>query len=184
MKFAIKSRWSSRVVCEVEIGAEWESRSEREQRGEAVRVALKSGSDLRGSDLRNSNLSGSDLSGSDLRGSNLSGSNLSDILAEVRVLSLHRKVLASINDGGRLEMSQWHGEGGACGTTHCRAGWYVFHAGAPGRVLEVCMGTPAAAALIYLVSCKDAGPTPDFYASNEEALADIKRLAELEPAIG
>lgn len=53
-------------------------------------------------------------------------------------------------------------------------------AGAPGRVLEGCYGTPAAAALIYQASDPTLEKIPDFYCSNEEALADMKRLADAE----
>ena len=41
-----------------------------------------------------------------------------------------------------------------------------------------------AAALIHLASCPELkGKVPNFYDTKENALADIKRLAELEPAI-
>ena len=43
--------------------------------------------------------------------------------------------------------------------------------------MEFCMGTPAAAALIYLASDPKLERVPDFYASNNDALADMKRLA-------
>ena len=76
-------------------------------------------------------------------------------------------------------MGSWH----ACETTHCRGGWAVMLAGT-GRVLEACLGTAAAAALIHIASCPALeGKVPDFYASDEDALADIKRLAELEPEL-
>ncbi|WP_425909887.1 hypothetical protein [Nitrobacter sp. TKz-YC02] len=42
------------------------------------------------------------------------------------------------------------------------------------------MGTPAAAAMIYLASDPKIERIPNFYATNDEALADMKRLAELE----
>jgi hypothetical protein len=91
MKFKIYSRWSSEVKCEVEIADSFAEKPMPEQKGEAVKVALKNGSDLSNSDLSNSDLSysdlrdsnligsdlsNSDLSNSDLRGSNLSGSDL------------------------------------------------------------------------------------------------------------
>ena len=40
------------------------------------------------------------------------------------------------------------------------------------------MGTSAAAALIYLASDPKLEKIPNFYATNEDALADMKRLAE------
>ena len=42
--------------------------------------------------------------------------------------------------------------------------------------------TPAAAALIYLASDPKIEKIPNFYCGNDEALADMKRLAELEAA--
>jgi len=73
-------------------------------------------------------------------------------------------------------MSTWH----TCEKTHCRAGWVVALAGEAGRLLEQFHDTPLAAMLIY-----DASTSEDFrinpcrfYDSNEDALADMKRLAE------
>ena len=71
-------------------------------------------------------------------------------------------------------MSEWH----SCGTTHCRAGWVISLAGEGGRALEWAMGTPTAAAIIYMASDPTLEKIPDFYANNETALADMKRLAE------
>jgi hypothetical protein len=45
-------------------------------------------------------------------------------------------------------------------------------------VLEKLVGPKAAGALIYAASTGD--PVPDFYASNVEALADIRACAEQE----
>jgi hypothetical protein len=41
------------------------------------------------------------------------------------------------------------------------------------------MGTSAAAAMIYMASDPELENIPDFYADNETALADMKRLAEM-----
>jgi hypothetical protein len=46
------------------------------------------------------------------------------------------------------------------------------------------MGTPAAAAVIYLASDPKLERIPDFYANNQDALADMKRLAETESVNG
>ena len=70
-------------------------------------------------------------------------------------------------------MSQWH----TCATTHCRAGWVVTLAGEEGKALEDATSTPFAAMQIY----RKSDPTwrmSDFYASNEDALVDMKKLAE------
>jgi hypothetical protein len=77
MKFKILARWSNEVRAEVEIADSFAERSIRDQRGEAIRQALKSGSDLSGCNLRDSDLRDSDLSGCNLRDSDLSGCNLS-----------------------------------------------------------------------------------------------------------
>jgi hypothetical protein len=69
-------------------------------------------------------------------------------------------------------MNKWH-----CGTAHCRAGWVVTLAGEGGAALEFAMGTPAAAALIYMASDKSLEKIPDFYCSNQSALADMAKLA-------
>ena len=77
-------------------------------------------------------------------------------------------------------MNTWH----TCETTHCRAGWAIQLAGAPGRVLEACLGPNAAGALIHVASCPQLeGKVPNFLDTNENALADIKRLAALEPEL-
>ena len=74
-------------------------------------------------------------------------------------------------------MDFWH----TCATTHCRAGWVIWLTGDSGRELEVRLGTNAAAALIVTASCPQlAGRVPDWMATNEAALADIRRLAALE----
>jgi len=69
-------------------------------------------------------------------------------------------------------MKGWH-----CGTSHCRAGWVVELAGEGGKALERAIGTSAAAAMIYMASDPKLEEVPDFYASNEGALEDMKRLA-------
>jgi hypothetical protein len=78
-------------------------------------------------------------------------------------------------------MGSWHATD-ACGTTHCRAGWVIHLAGDGGRALEYVMGTPAAAAVIYMASDPTLEKVPDFYCGNDAALDDMKRLAEAEAA--
>jgi hypothetical protein len=75
-------------------------------------------------------------------------------------------------------MSAWH----TCNTTHCRAGWVVVLAGEGGAALEFAMGTPAAAALIYMASDPALERVPDFFSGDAEALEDMRRLAEAEQA--
>jgi len=139
---------------------------------------------LSGADLRGANLSGADLSGADLRGANLSGANLSgadlsgaDLPEIIKVGNLFTKIKAAIENGGELEMGDWHG----CKTTHCLAGWTTTLAGEGGRVAENLVGTPWAAALIINESCPYlGGKVPNFYSGNEEAMNFINDCAEKE----
>jgi len=156
-------------------------------RGADLQGANLRGADLRGADLRDADLwdadlRGANLRGADLRGANLRGADLWDanlrdadlrgiFLFEIapKVEKLHQYVAAAVAKGG-LEMKSWH----KCSTTHCRGGWAITLAGDAGRILEAFTSSDTAARLIYL---KSTGSVPDFYASNEEALADIQRCA-------
>jgi hypothetical protein len=74
-------------------------------------------------------------------------------------------------------MSDWH----TCDTTHCRAGWVTHLAGKAGAEMEKYWGgTNHAAWLIYKASDPDIKGRPDFFTDKDTALADMKRLAELE----
>ena len=150
-----------------------------------------SDADLRGADLSDADLSGADLSGADLRGADLRGADLSD--ADLRdadlgsddvpiIKGIHQRVHAAACQPGALDMGTWH-----CGTSHCRAGWVVTLAGDEGELLESRMGTAYAAMAIYLKSDPVRWAReclPNFYASNEDALADMKRMAEEEAEAG
>jgi hypothetical protein len=86
--------------------------------------------------------------------------------------NIHAAVYEAASQPGCLDMRNWH-----CGTAHCRAGWVVTLAGEAGKALEAATSTLFAAMQIYRAS----DPTwrmSDFFASNKEALADMKRLAE------
>ena len=73
-------------------------------------------------------------------------------------------------------METWH-----CGTSHCRAGHVVHLAGEAGYALEQRTSTVFAAMQIYHASNPAVRVSPPrFYESNEVALADMKRCAELE----
>ena len=206
MKFEIKYRFISKVLFTAELDAKYENEPDSIKLGEAVKRAYLSGADLSGADLsgaylRGANLSGAKLSCANLRGANLSGAKLScanlsgadlsgaDLIganlncANLRganlegvpvIKDIHKVVYEAASKTGCLDMKTWH----TCETTHCRAGWVVHLAGDAGKAMEFCMGTPAAAALIYLKSDPKLEKIPDFYASNEDALADMKRLAE------
>ncbi len=70
-------------------------------------------------------------------------------------------------------MGDWH----SCETTHCRAGWVVHLAGAPGKALEERFNTELAAMLIYRESGSPISPCR-FYDREDDALADMKQRAE------
>lgn len=70
-----------------------------------------------------------------------------------------------------LDMLSWHK--GNCETTHCRAGSaIVLHP--IGRELEIVLGPWFAGAVIYQ---KSTGRIPNFFASNEAAMTDIRECA-------
>jgi len=161
---------------------------------------------LAGADLAHANLAGADLAGADLTGARNVPAGIEktdppthyvrqaptpEVLAERAkayrerhpeapvVEALDSKILAAISSGGVLEMASWHGEGGACGTTHCRAGWAIHLAGEAGAKLEAEHGPERAGAMIYRAST---GRVPHFYATNSRALEDIRECAEREKA--
>jgi hypothetical protein len=87
---------------------------------------------------------------------------------------IHKVVYAAASNPDALEMAQWH----TCANTHCRAGWVVTLAGEAGRKLEQFYNTPLAAMLIYDASDPSFKINPArFHDNNEDALADMKRLA-------
>jgi hypothetical protein len=153
--------------------------------GADMRGANLSCADLSGADMRGANLSGADLSGADMRGANLSGADMrgADLIGAnlrecpVKIPDIHKAVYEAASQPNALDMGTWH-----CGTSHCRAGWVVTLAGEGGKALEYAMGTPAAATAIYLASDPNLEKVPNFYATNDEAMADMKRLANQKAA--
>jgi hypothetical protein len=92
-----------------------------------------------------------------------------------KIENIHQAIYAAASAPRALEMGVWH----TCKQTHCRAGWAVTLAGAAGRNLERFYNTPLAAMLIYDASDPNFKINPGrFYDGNEDALADMKRLAE------
>jgi hypothetical protein len=67
-----------------------------------------------------------------------------------------------------------------CENTHCRAGWVTTLAGPEGKKLEDFLGWEVAAMVIYVESGYLEINPARFFDGNEIALADMKRLAELE----
>ena len=115
-----------------------------------------------------------DLTGADLRGAILRDARgFPDV---PRIPCLDTAILAQIEvRNGLLEMSSWH----TCATTHCRAGWAITLAGEAGKALEDAYGPAVAGALLYAAAYPDR-PVPNFYASNDAALEDIRASAARE----
>jgi len=147
-------------------------------RGANLSYAYLYGANLYGADLSCSNLRGTDLYGANLYGANLYGANLSgvDLRGVPIIKDIHKTLYAAVSAENALNMSTWH----TCDTTHCRAGWIIQLAGDAGKKLEREVGTPFAATLIYLVSDPTLDMIPNFYASNADAMADIKKMAGVE----
>ena len=111
-------------------------------------------------------------------GADLSFTNLIGADWIPKIKNIHQTVYAAASENGALNMREWH----ICETTHCRAGWVIVLAGEGGKALEDTYDTAAAAALIYQASDPTLERIPDFYTTNDEAMADMKRLAEMEAA--
>jgi hypothetical protein len=82
-------------------------------------------------------------------------------------------VFEAVSQPNALNMNDWH----TCNTTHCRAGWVVHLAGDAGYALERFHNTALAAQLFYRQSGYDISPCR-FYDNNQDAMADMKRLAD------
>jgi hypothetical protein len=92
-----------------------------------------------------------------------------------KIPDIHKAVYAAASNPDALRMETWH----TCEKKHCRAGWVVALAGVEGKKLEARFGTLLAAMNIYDASDPTFKINPcRFYDSNEDALADMKRLAE------
>ena len=130
--------------------------------------------DLTGADLRDAVLTDADLTGADLTGAVLTRADLTRAvgISAPAIPNIDAAILGAIEGGGKLNMGDWH----TCETMHCRAGWAVTLAGLPGKMLEDRIGPAGAGALIYAAS-KPGVPVPDFYATDEDAMADIRKCA-------
>jgi hypothetical protein len=94
-----------------------------------------------------------------------------------KIENIHQAVLAAVSKPKALDMSTWH----TCETTHCRAGWVVTLAGKDGAELEKFYASTAMAArMIYRESSPHKVLMKRFYETNDKAMADMKRMAELE----
>jgi hypothetical protein len=194
-KLEVRNRWTGNVQFTAEfettplmtprvklgLAVQWGYRSGADLRGAVLSDADLSGADLRDADLSGAVLRGADLRGADLSDADLSGADLRGAVLRdfpVKIPNIHQAVFAAASAPQALDMATWH----KCETAHCRAGWVTTLAGDGGKALEWMMGPAAAAALIYAASDPTLEKVPNFYATNEEALADMKRLAEQEAA--
>ena len=190
MKFDVLNRFTGNVKFTAEIDCEQDTPRSLKL-GLAVQWAVKTEADLTEADLTCANLTCVNLTCANLTEANLTWANLTEAdltwanLTEAdltwadwvpKIKNIHQTVYEAASKPKALEMADWH----TCETTHCRAGWVVHLAGNAGRVMEGVYGTGSAAALIYMVSDPSMKRVPNWTDTNENALADMKRLAELE----
>ena len=165
MQFNILNRWSGDIQFTATIGCA-EDAPTALKIGLSVRWAYETGADLRDADLR--------------------GAYLGEILETVPLIpNIDAAILAAIekNKAAKVngfDMSSWHGkpcdETNWCQTTHCRAGYAICLAGKEGFELERKYGSANAGMFLYLKSTPNE-PIPDWGATNERAMADMKARA-------
>jgi hypothetical protein len=102
-----------------------------------------------------------------------------DALPVPRIENIHQRVYEAASQPRALNMDYWHGLP-FCDTSHCRAGWVVTLAGEEGQALENLVDDTAHAALLIYAASGYEIDDDRFYDWNEDALADMKRLAEEE----
>ena len=174
MKIEIKNRFTGDVQFTAEIDC-GDNDERAVKLGLAVKWAIGNGAYLGGAYL-----GGANLRGANLRDADLGDADLGDA---PNVHNIHTKVLQSASADGAFDMRDWGVSDGHCGTTMCRAGHVVSVAGAAGLELSKEIGVPSAALAIYAASDPDyfsRDGIPDFYCDNETALADMRRLADME----
>ena len=134
--------------------------------------AILAHANLDRANLDHANLHRAILDGVSFTGASLNGATLPDGVPVIG--DIDAAILAAIGkDASGLNMNDWH-----CKTTHCRAGWAVKLAGKAGAKLERRFDTGTAGALIYAAS-RPGMPVPNFYATNADALADLRKCAEM-----
>lgn len=138
------------------------------------------GADLMGADLKEANLTGTNLTGAVLKCAKLSKNPCKGLVLGLdapAIPNLHKKVYEAASQPHALDMVRWHSN---CGTKHCWGGWIVTIAGDEGKALEEKTSTSVAASAILLATYPDMERLPDFFANDKTALAEMKRLAEME----
>lgn len=91
------------------------------------------------------------------------------------IKNIHTAIFEAAKEPNALNMASVH----SCDTTHCRAGWVVHLAGDAGYALEARTSWMFAAMQIYKESGSPISPNK-FHETDDEALADMKTLAEWE----
>ena len=157
MEFKITNWRTGATIFTATLGDHFETKTRSIQLGAAVKMAVKA----------RANLAGANLTGANLAGAYLTGAYIPAIP------NIDAAILGALECGGALAMDTWH----TCETTHCIAGWAVTLAGDAGRVLEKAVGSGTAGALIYAKS-SPGNRVPDFYASNERAMAELIERAK------
>jgi hypothetical protein len=94
------------------------------------------------------------------------------------IKNIHAAIYSVCKVKKALDMDEFH----TCKTTHCRAGWAIHLAGEKGYALEAKFGPVIAASMIYDASSNFKISPPRFFEKKKDAMADMKRLAELEAA--
>jgi uncharacterized protein YjbI with pentapeptide repeats len=140
-----------------------------------LKKANLEGAYLKKANLQYANLKKANLYVAYLEGVNLPYKEITPIIEDI-----HQKVYEAASKPNVLDMNVCY----TCETTHCRAGWVVTLAGEAGKKLEEMLGTNTAASLIYMASDPELDQIPDWFDSNEDALADMERLAEQEQTKG
>lgn len=130
-----------------------------------------SGAVLTGVNLRGALLGGADFSNAYLERAVLTGANLGDGLGVIpESLNLERLAavaVAALAEPDALNMGRWH----ECETTHCIAGWGIYHAGELGQKLEAQFGPFVAGA--YLLG---ALASVHFHDSNDGARVWLRQF--------
>jgi hypothetical protein len=176
MKFEIKKRWNDEVAFTAEIEAD-ELSPVGVKTALALKWAVAAGIAITGLAL--------DLRGGTVTDCTVTNCNVTGGTPQIPIITqIHQRVYHAAISEGAFDMMTWGPEEYTpeCETTRCRAGLVVHLAGQAGYALKSICGWQGAAWLIYKTSDPTIERVPDFFASNDDAMADMKRLAELEAA--
>ncbi len=163
--------WTGKADLEIEVEASVEVKFRLRA---AVETAVRTRADLRDAVLTGAVLTRAVLTGAVLTVAVLTRADLRGI---PKIENIDAKILSAIEASkakgkAGLDMSTWH----TCASTHCRAGWAVVLAGEEGNALEEKVGEHLAGLLIYRES-RPGMRIPDFFASDEKAMEDLRECA-------